>query len=60
MKRVTITSKDINPKQWSNLILELNLIAKSWRSFATLKIEGRGVKSIIKTGTNIYPLKDSH
>ena len=26
MKTLTITSKNINKKQWSNLILELNLV----------------------------------
>ena len=29
-KQLTITSKDITQKQWSNLILELNLIKKAW------------------------------
>ena len=29
MKKVTITSQDITPKQWSNFILELNLIKKA-------------------------------
>ena len=26
MKKLTIQSKDITPKQWSNLVLELNLV----------------------------------
>ena len=29
-KQLTITSNDISQKQWSNLILELNLIKKAW------------------------------
>ena len=29
-KKLTITSKNISTKQWSNLILELNLIKKAW------------------------------
>jgi hypothetical protein len=36
-KKLTITSKNISQKQWSNLILELNLIKKAWASYATIK-----------------------
>ena len=54
MKKVTITSNDISPKQWSNLILELNLIRKAWNPHATLKLEGRGLNNIIKWGTTVH------
>ena len=37
-KQLTITSKDITQKQWSNLVLELNLIKKAWSSYATIQI----------------------
>ena len=47
MKTLTITSKDINKKQWSNLILELNLVKKAWASYATLELQGHGVKKIV-------------
>ena len=52
MKKVTITSENITQKQWSNLILELNLIRKEWKPYATLDLEGSGVKKIINCGTN--------
>ena len=48
MKTVTITSKDISTKQWSNLLLELNLIRKAWKPYATLNLEARGLKNVIK------------
>ena len=51
MKKLTITSKNITQKQWSNLILELNLIKKSWAQFATLNIKCPGIKKIIAHGT---------
>ena len=54
MKKVTITSNDISPKQWSNLILELNLIRKAWKPHATLNLEARGLKNIIKWGTMVH------
>ena len=54
MKTLTITSKNINKKQWSNLILELNLIKKAWASYATLELQGQGVKKIIAHGTRNF------
>ena len=51
MKKVTITSKDISIKQWSNLLLELNLIKKAWKPFATLEMQATGIKKIIAWGT---------
>ena len=52
MKKVTIVGKNISPKQWSNLILELNLIRKQWKQYADLELQGPGVKKIINYGTN--------
>ena len=50
-KTLTITSSDITQKQWSNLILELNLIKKAWSPYATLNIKAPGIKKIISHGT---------
>ena len=50
-KTLTITSSDITQKQWSNLILELNLIKKAWAGYATLNIKCPGIKKIIAHGT---------
>ena len=57
MKKVTITSKDISIKQWSNLLLELNLIKKAWKPFATLEMQATGIKKIIAWGTSNYDSK---
>ena len=56
-KQLTITSKDITQKQWSNLILELNLIKKAWSSYASLDLQGAGVKKIIAHGTRNFDSK---
>jgi len=56
-KKITITSKDITQKQWSNLILELNLIKKAWSSYASLDLQGAGVKKIIAHGTRNFDSK---
>jgi hypothetical protein len=51
MKKVTITSKNITTKQWSNLILELNLMKKAWNKYAKLELHAPGIKKIIAWGT---------
>ena len=56
MKKVNIVGVDISSKQWSNLILELNLIRKQWAPYATFEIQGPGVRKIIKNGTNVVKL----
>ena len=56
MKKVSIVGTNITPKQWSNLILELNLIRKQWAPFAKFEIQGNGVRKIIKNGTSVVKL----
>ena len=50
-KKITITSKDISQKQWSNLILELNLIRKEWAPYAKIELHAPGIRKIIAHGT---------
>ena len=58
MKKATITAKGASTKQWSDLILELNLMKKSWRSYGvTLDIQTPGVKKILSWGTRRYDAK---
>ena len=42
---------DITSKQWSNLLLELNLIKKAWKPYATLEMKATNLKKIIAWGT---------
>ena len=57
MKKLTITSKNISQKQWSNLILELNLMKKEWKPYADIDIQAPGIKKIIAWGTSNYDSK---
>ena len=57
-KKLTIISKDITQKQWSNLILELNLIKKSWAPYATINLHAPGIKKVIAHGTRTTFEKD--
>jgi hypothetical protein len=50
-KKLTITSKNISQKQWSNLILEFNLIKKAWAPYATINLQAPGIKKVIAHGT---------
>jgi hypothetical protein len=54
MKKLTITSENISQKQWSNFILELNLMKKAWSSYATIELQGPGVRKIIAHGTRNF------
>ena len=58
MKKITITSKNITPKQWSLLLLELNLVRKAWRPYAKLDLSAHGLKKTLKLGMRKHG--DSH
>jgi len=57
MKKLTITSKNITQKQWSNLILELNIMKRQWKPYAEIDIQAPGIKKIIAWGTSNYDSK---
>ena len=58
-KKATITAKGASVKQWADLILELNLMKKSWRSYGvTLDIQTPGIKKILSWGTKKFDTKD--
>jgi len=61
-KIITIKVDGTNPGQWSNLLLELNIMKKAWRSFGVnIDLKAPGIKSIIewgnKTGEYVRPRK---
>ena len=51
-KKVTIIAKGISQKQWSTLILELDIMRKAWAPFAELTLHAPKVNSIISRGTS--------
>ena len=51
-KTITITVDGTNPGQWSNLLLELNIMKKAWRPFGVnMNLKAPGIKNIIEWGT---------
>jgi hypothetical protein len=57
MKKLTITSKNISPKQWSVLLIELNMIKEQWKPFAKLEIQTSGFNKVIAWGKRRYDAK---
>ena len=58
-KKATIAAKGASVKQWSDLILELNLMKKAWRPYGVnIDIQTPGIKKIISWGTKKYDTKD--
>ena len=57
-KTVIISCDKISSKQWSVLLIELNLIKEAWKSHATLNIETPDFNKIIKWGKRKYNEKE--
>ena len=58
-KKVTVSAKGASVKQWSDLILELNLMKKAWRRYGVnINIQAPEIKKIISWGTRRYDAKD--
>jgi hypothetical protein len=56
-KEIIIKSRSITPKQWSTLLLELNLIVQQWKPYATLELKAPGLKKVLGWGTKRYDQK---
>ena len=53
-KVITLKPKGISQKQWSNLLLELNLVKRAWKPYGVdLQISAPGLKNVLKWGTKI-------
>ena len=58
-KKVILSAKGASVKQWSDLILELNLMKKAWHRYGvTIDIQTPGIKKIIGRGTKKYDTKE--
>ena len=59
MKKLTISCKNISPKQWSVLVIELNMIKEQWKPYANLEIHVPGFNKIIAWGQKKHDKRDS-
>ena len=54
-KKITIKVNGITAKQWSNLLLEFNLIKKAWKPFGVdMQLSAPGLKNTLRWGTQPY------
>ena len=50
-RSINIKVTNITPKQWTNLVIELNLVADAWKSYGPqIKLKTRNLERIIKWG----------
>ena len=57
-KKLTITSENITPKQWSTLLIELNIMKEQWRPYAKLDIHTSGFNKVIAWGKRRYDTRE--
>ena len=51
MKTVTLNVEGISQGQWSTFLLELNLMKKAWKPYATLNLHAHSIRKIIENGS---------
>ena len=53
MKTITVNVEGASTKQWSDLILELNLMKKAWRPYGVnVELKAHSINKIIALGTS--------
>ena len=58
-KVITIKPKGISTKQYSSLLLELNLVKKAWKPYGVdIQINAPGLNNVLKWGTKSYDAKE--
>ena len=51
MKEINIKVSNISPKQWSLLLIELNLVSENWKKYVPdIDIKAKSFNKIIKWG----------
>ena len=54
-KIITIKPKGVTQRQWSIILLELNLMRKAWKRYGVdMKMSAPGLKRIVEWGTKKY------
>jgi hypothetical protein len=57
-KTITIKTNEISQRQYSTLLLELNLMKQAWKSYGVnLHLSAPSIKKIITLGTNAIDKK---
>ena len=57
---ITIKPKGVTQRQWSIILLELNLMRKAWKRYGVdMKMSAPGLKRIVDWGTKRYGTDNS-
>ena len=55
MRKITLKTKGLSANQYSTLVLELNVMSKSWKKFGVnISIEAEDVERIINWGNKSH------
>ena len=58
-KEINIKVENITQKQWTNLLIELNLVSESWRPYGPkIKLKAKILERIIKWGRKTHDDKE--
>ena len=50
-REINLKVTNVTPKQWTNLLIELNLVSESWRPYGPkIKLKAKNLERIIKWG----------
>ena len=59
-KIITIKPKGITQKQYSNILLELNLMKKAWKPYGVdINMRASGLKNVLNYGTKVHNGSDT-
>ena len=59
-RNINIEVSNISTKQWTNLLIELNLVSEAWRPYGPkMKIKAYNVDRIIKWGKRTHDDKEN-
>ena len=54
-KTITIKTNQISQRQYSTLLLELNLIKKAWKPYGVnINMRAPGLKNVLNHGTKVH------
>jgi len=58
-RNINIEVTNISTKQWTNLLIELNLVSEAWRTYGPkMKIKAYNIDRIIKWGKKTHDDKE--
>ena len=54
-REINIKVESITPKQWTNLLIELNLVSEAWKPYGPkIKLKAKNFDRIIKWGKRTH------